>query len=394
MVVEKFKINVKQAALKDLTRRLDITRWPDEIADAGWEFGTNLAYLKSLVTYWRVGYDWKKQEAALNRLPQYRLDLDGLNVHFVHVRGKGPAPLPLIITHGWPGSFVEMVKLIPLLTDPAAHGADSADSFDVVVPSLPGYGFSDRPLVRGMNPRRIAALWVRLMDALGYQHFGAQGGDWGSAVSSALGLEHPERMIGIHLNYIAGRFLLGGTLEGTASDTIAGAYQAKLRGWWDSEGGYNHLQATKPQTLAYGLNDSPVGLAAWVLEKFRTWSDCAGDPEHVFSKDELLTNIMIYWITETISSSTRLYWEGREQPLRLSVGNSVEAPVAVALFPKEIPMPPRELAERGYNITRWTEMPVGGHFAAMEQPELLASDIREFFRSLRRTESPQAHPTG
>jgi pimeloyl-ACP methyl ester carboxylesterase len=385
MVVEKFIINVKQAALKDLTRRLDTARWPDEIADAGWEFGTNLAYLKSLVAYWRDGYDWKKQAAALNRLPQYRLDLDGQNVHFVHVHGKGPAPLPLIITHGWPGSFVEMVKLIPLLTDPAAHGADAADSFDVVVPSLPGYGFSDRPLARGMNPRRIAALWVRLMDALGYQRFCAQGGDWGSAVSSALGLDHPERIVGIHLNYIAGRFLLGGTLEETPNDAIARAYHAKLRGWWNSEGGYNHLQATKPQTLAYGLNDSPVGLAAWILEKFRTWSDCAGDPEHVFSKDELLTNIMIYWITQTISSSTRLYWEGREQPLRLSVAHSVKPPVAVALFPKEIPMPPRELAERGYNIARWTEMPVGGHFAAMEQPELLADDLREFFRSFRRT---------
>jgi pimeloyl-ACP methyl ester carboxylesterase len=394
MVVEKFKINVKQPVLKDLTRRLDTTRWPDEIADAGWEFGTNLAYLKSLVAYWRDGYDWKKQEAALNRLPQYRLDLDGQNVHFVHVHGRGPGPLPLIITHGWPGSFVEMVKLIPLLTDPAAHGGNAADSFDVVVPSLPGYGFSDRPQARGMNPRHIAALWVRLMDALGYQRFGAQGGDWGSAVSSALGLDHSERIIGIHLNYIPGRFLLGGTLGGTPSDAIAGAYQAKLRGWWDSEGGYNHLQATKPQTLAYGLNDSPVGLAAWILEKFRTWSDCGGDPEHAFSKDELLTNIMIYWITETISSSTRLYWEGREQPLRLSVGNWVKPPVAVALFPKEIPMPPRELAERGYNIARWTDMPVGGHFAAMEQPELLASDLREFFRSLRRTAAPPGHPRG
>jgi pimeloyl-ACP methyl ester carboxylesterase len=385
MVMEKFVINVKQAVLKDLTRRLDTARWPDEITDTGWDFGTNLGYMKALVAYWRDGYDWQKQQAALNRLPQYRLDLDGQSLHFVHVHGKGPAPFPLIVTHGWPGSFVEMVKLIPLLTDPAAHGASAADSFDVVVPSLPGYGFSDRPRVRGMNPQRIAALWVRLMDELGYQRFGAQGGDWGSAVSSALGLDHPERIIGIHLNFIAGRYLLGGTLEGTPSDAMARAYLAKLRAWWDSEGGYNHLQATKPQTLAYGLNDSPVGLAAWIVEKFRTWSDCAGDPERVFSKDELLNNIMIYWITETISSSTRLYWEGREQPLRLSPTNSVKPPVAVALFPKEIPMPPREVAERGYNITRWTEMPAGGHFAAMEQPELLANDLREFFRSLRRT---------
>jgi pimeloyl-ACP methyl ester carboxylesterase len=385
MVKEKFVINVKQAVLKDLTRRLDTVRWPDEITDAAWDFGTNLAYMKALVAHWRDGYDWQKQEAALNKLPQYRLDLDGQNLHFVHAHGKGPAPLPLIITHGWPGSFVEMVKLIPLLTDPVAHGASAADSFDVVVPSLPGYGFSDRPRARGVNPQRVAALWARLMEALGYQRFGAQGGDWGSAVSSALGLDHPERIIGIHLNFIAGRYLLGGTLEETPSDPIASAYLAKLRAWWNSEGGYNHLQATKPQTLAYGLNDSPVGLAAWIVEKFRTWSDCAGDLERVFSKDELLNNIMIYWITETISSSTRLYWEGRERPLRLSATNSVRPPVAVAVFPKEIPMPPRELAERGYNITRWTEMPAGGHFAAMEQPELLASDLREFFRPLRRT---------
>jgi pimeloyl-ACP methyl ester carboxylesterase len=385
MVKEKFVINVKQAVLKDLTRRLDTVRWPDEITDAAWDFGTNLAYMKALVAHWRDGYDWQKQEAALNKLPQYRLDLDGQNLHFVHAHGKGPAPLPLIITHGWPGSFVEMVKLIPLLTDPVAHGASAADSFDVVVPSLPGYGFSDRPRARGVNPQRVAALWARLMEALGYQRFGAQGGDWGSAVSSALGLDHPERIIGIHLNFIAGRYLLGGTLEETPSDAIASAYLAKLRAWWNSEGGYNHLQATKPQTLAYGLNDSPVGLAAWIVEKFRTWSDCAGDLERVFSKDELLNNIMIYWITETISSSTRLYWEGRERPLRLSATNSVRPPVAVAVFPKEIPMPPRELAERGYNITRWTEMPAGGHFAAMEQPELLASDLREFFRPLRRT---------
>jgi pimeloyl-ACP methyl ester carboxylesterase len=385
MVMEKFAINVKQAVLNDLTRRLDTARWPDEITDSGWDFGTNLAYMKALVAYWREGYDWQKQQASLNRLPQYRLNLDGQSLHFIHVHGKGPAPLPLIITHGWPGSFVEMVKLIPLLTDPAAHGASATDSFDVVVPSLPGYGFSDRPRVRGMNPQRIAALWVRLMDELGYQRFGAQGGDWGSAVSSALGLDHPGRIIGIHLNFIAGRYLLGGTLEGTPNDAMARAYLARLRAWWDSEGGYNHQQATKPQTLAYSLNDSPVGLAAWIVEKFRTWSDCAGDPERVFSKDELLNNVMIYWITETISSSTRLYWEGREQPLRLSASNSVKPPVAVALFPKEIPMPPRELAERGYNITRWTEMPAGGHFAAMEQPELLANDLREFFRSLRRT---------
>ena len=383
MAVEKFTINVADAVLEDLRRRLDATRWPDELEGAAWERGTNLAYMKSLAAYWRNGYDWRRQEAALNRLPQYRAALDGFRIHFVHVRGKGPRPLPLVISHGWPGSFIEMAKLIPLLTDPGAHGGKAEDAFDVVVPSLPGYGFSDRPREPGMNPNRIAALWARLMTELGYRRFAAQGGDWGSAISSALGLDHAERIIGVHLNYIAGRFLLGGTLDQPQRDEIASAYLAELRAWWDSEGGYGHLQGTKPQSLGYGLNDSPIGLAAWIIEKFRAWSDCAGDPERVFSRDELLTNVMIYWVTETIHSSTRLYYESRERPLRLSPTSRVTPPVAVALFPKEIPMPPRALAERGYNIVRWSVMPRGGHFAAMEQPELLAQDLREFFRALR-----------
>jgi pimeloyl-ACP methyl ester carboxylesterase len=383
MAIEKFTINVQDAVLADLKRRLDATRWPDELANAGWEYGSNLAYLKALASYWRNAYDWRKQEAALNQLPHYRIVLDGSYVHFVHARGKGPTPLPIIITHGWPGSFIEMLKIIPLLTDPAAHGGKAEDAFDVVVPSLPGYGFSDRPREQGMDPTKIAALWVRLMDALGYKRFAAQGGDWGAAVSSALGLNHSERIIGIHLNYVAGRFLLGGTLNEPQGDEIANAYLTELRGWWDREGGYSHLQATKPQTLGYGLNDSPVGLAAWIVEKFRAWSDCDGDPERVFTRDELLTNVMIYWVTETIPSSTRLYYESRERPLRLSPANRVKPPVAVALFPKEIAMPPRALAERGYNVARWMVMPKGGHFAAMEQPELLAQDLREFFRGLR-----------
>lgn len=381
--IEKFTINVPDAVLADLKRRLDATRWPDEINGANWDYGSNLSYMRSLAEYWRNGYDWRKQEAALNRLPQYRAELDGFHVHFVHVRGKGPAPLPLIITHGWPGSFIEMVKIIPLLTDPAAHGGKAEDAFDLVIPSLPGYGFSDRPRERGMQPGKIAALWARLMEELGYRRFGAQGGDWGSAVSVSLGLDHAERVIGIHLNFIAGRFLLGGTLNQPQEDKIASTYLNELRGWFDSEGAYSHAQATKPQTLSYGLNDSPVGLAAWITEKFRTWSDCGGDVERVFTRDELLTNVMMYWVTQTISSSVRLYYETRERPLRLAPGSRVNPPVGVALFPKEIAMPPRELAERGLNIARWTVMPRGGHFAAMEQPELLAEDIREFFRPLR-----------
>ncbi|HEY6413265.1 MAG TPA: epoxide hydrolase [Edaphobacter sp.] len=383
MAAERFAIQIPDAVLSDLARRLDATRWPDELVGAGWEYGSNLASMRSLADYWRHGYDWRRAEAALNELPQYRIALNGFHIHFVHVRGKGPAPLPLIVTHGWPGSFVEMVKLIPLLTDPASHGGRAEDAFDVIVPSLPGYGFSDRPRERGMDPKQIAALWVRLMRELGYERFGAQGGDWGSTISIALGLDHADRVIGIHLNYIAGRFLLGGTLNEPQKDEIASAYLEQLRAWWDVEGGYSHEQGTRPQTLSYGLNDSPVGLAAWIVEKFRAWSDCGGDVERIFGRDELLTNVMLYWVTETIPSSVRLYYESRQQPLSLSCSNRVEPPVAVALFPRELAMPPRSLAERGLNIVRWTEMPRGGHFAAMEQPELLAEDVRAFFRELR-----------
>jgi pimeloyl-ACP methyl ester carboxylesterase len=383
MAAEQFAIHVSDAVLADLARRLDTTRWPDEVENAGWEYGSNLAYMRYLAEYWRHRYDWRREEAILNQLPQFRLAIDGFHIHFVHMRGKGPAPLPLVVTHGWPGSFVEMIKLIPILTDPAAHGGSVEDAFDVIVPSLPGYGFSDRPRERGMDPKKIAALWVRLMQELGYERFAAQGGDWGSIISIALGLDHPARIIGIHLNYIAGRFLLGGTLNVQPEDEIAGTYLEQLRGWWEAEGGYSHEQTTKPQTVGYGLNDSPVGLAAWIIEKFRTWSDCAEDVESIFTRDQLLTNIMIYWVTQTAASSTRLYYESRQRPLSLSRTNRVEPPVAVAVFPKEIAMPPRALAERGLNIARWTVMPKGGHFAAMEQPELLAKDLREFFGRLR-----------
>jgi pimeloyl-ACP methyl ester carboxylesterase len=383
MGIEKFTIKVPDTVLADLKRRLDNARWPDELENVGWEYGSSLEYMKSLADYWRNGYEWRRQEATLNDLPQYRVAMDGFGLHFVHVRSKHPKSLPIIITHGWPGSFVEMVKLIPLLTDPETHGGSSEDAFDVVVPSLPGYGFSDRPTERGMNPSKIAVLWAKLMAELGYERFAAQGGDWGSTISTALGLNHAERIIGIHLNYIAGRFLFGGTLNQTPDDETGKIYLEELRAWADREGGYSHEQSTKPQTLGYALNDSPIGLAAWIIEKFRAWSDCGGELEHIFTKDELLTNVMIYWITQTPTSSSRLYYETREQPLQLSLTNRVRPPVAMAVFPKEIPIPPRALAECGFNIQRWSFMPKGGHFAAMEQSGLLAQDIREFFRTLR-----------
>jgi pimeloyl-ACP methyl ester carboxylesterase len=383
MVAEPFAIQIPDSVLADLNHRLGATRWPDELEQAGWEYGSNLGFMRAIADHWRYRYDWRAEEATLNRWPHYRIALDGLRIHFIHVRGKGPAPLPLIISHGWPGSFVEMLKLIPLLTDPQAHGGRAEDAFDVVVPSLPGYGFSDRPRDRGMEPRKIAELWTRLMKELGYARFGAQGGDWGSTVSIALGLDHAARMIGIHLNYIAGRLLFGGTLNESPTEEIAKAYLGRLRAWADVEGGYGHEQGTKPQTLSYGLNDSPVGLAAWIIEKFRTWSDCEGAVESIFTRDELLTNVMVYWVTGTIPSSMRLYYESRLRPLGLSPSRRVTPPVAVAAFPKEIAMPPRSLVERSMNVVRWTEMPKGGHFAAMEQPETLAQDVREFFRDLR-----------
>ena len=248
MAAETFAIQISDAVLADLARRLDTTRWPDELANAGWEYGSNLAYMRSLAEYWRHGYDWRHHEAILNQLPQFCISLEGFGIHFIHVRGKGPAPLPLVVTHGWPGSFAEMLKLIPLLTDPAAHGASDEDAFDVIVPSLPGYGFSDHPQTRGMDPQHIANLWVRLMQELGYEQFGAQGGDWGSTVSMALGLDHTEHIIGIHLNYIAGRFLLGGTLNAQSDDEVARTYLEQLRAWWDAEGGIatNNQQSRKP----------------------------------------------------------------------------------------------------------------------------------------------------
>jgi pimeloyl-ACP methyl ester carboxylesterase len=382
MDMQPFEVHIPQATLDDLHERLAHTRWPDTIAGSGWGYGSDLAYMQELTSYWREQFDWRAQERAINQFRHFRAVVDGLGVHFIHARGAGPNPLPLIITHGWPGSFVEMLKILPMLTDPAAHGADPADAFDVVVPSLPGYGFSDRPSQPAMHTFRIAELWVGLMHGLGYRRFGAQGGDWGANVTTVLGLAHSDELLGIHLNYIPGSFRPH-LPPGTPLSAAEQAFLEDRERWSQDEGGYGHIQATRPQTLAYGLNDSPAGLAAWIVEKFRAWSDCDGQVERRFTKDELLTNVTIYWATETIHSSARLYYEARRQPLLLGPGERVAAPCGVARFPHEAPVPPREWVERGYDIRRWTEMPRGGHFAAMEEPELLAEDIRAFFRPMR-----------
>jgi len=383
MLIEPFKIAVPEATLEDLNHRLDRTRWPDEIPTSGWDYGSNLTYMKELVDYWRTSFDWRAQEEALNRMPQFMANVGAADIHFVHGKGKGPNPLPLVITHGWPGSLWEMQKILPMLTDPASHGGDAADAFDVVLPSLPGYGFSGRPQQPGMHVSNVADLWAELMtEGLGYPRFAAQGGDWGAAVTSRLGFSHPDKLVGIHITLIVG----SPSLRDPESRPLSEAEQAFMgqqRRWRQDEGGYSHIQGTKPQTLSYGLNDSPAGLAAWIVEKFQSWSDCEGDVERRFSKDELLTNITIYWVTQTINSSTRFYYEFSHNPWRFGPGERVNVPAAVALFPEEISYPPREWVERTHNVQRWTEMPHGGHFSAAEEPQLLAEDIRAFFRPLR-----------
>jgi pimeloyl-ACP methyl ester carboxylesterase len=350
------------------------------VPDSGWDFGTNLGYLKNLVAHWRDTFDWREQERRLNELSHFRTEIDGLGIHFIHVRGNGPSPFPLVLTHGWPSSFFELTKLIPHLTDPAAHGGDPADAFDVVVPSMPGFGFSSRPTERFVSAR-VADLWAQLMRRLGYQRFGAHGGDIGGGVTARLGQFHPEVVTGIHVTNVYGSI---GENDPPPTDAER-RYLEQQAQWERDEGAYGDIQATRPQTLAYGLNDSPAGLAAWIVEKYRAWSDCDGDVETAFSKDELLTNITIYWATETIGSSFRPYWDSRNNPSpRPWV--PITVPCGIAIFPQDIDRPPREFAERSYTVRRWTEMPRGGHFAALEEPQLLAEDIRAFFRELRQRE--------
>lgn len=382
MAVLPFTIPYSQAAVDDLRQRLEHTRWPDEIPNAEWKYGFSLRQLQEICRYWADNFDWKAQIAQLSAFHHYRYTSNGVGIHFIHERGRGPAPIPLVLTHGWPGSFLEMLKIIPMLTDPAAYGGDAADSFDVVVPSLPGYGFSDRPAAPGMNTFRVAEIWTELMVELGYLRFAAQGGDIGAMVSTVLGLRQANHVIGIHLNYIPGSYRPhlqpGFTLTDAEDRFLQDAGK-----WFDEKGAYAHIQRTQPQTAAYGLNDSPAALAAWILEKFRNWSDCDGDLSNRFTRDELLANVTLYWLTETIHSSFRLYFESRLAPLQFGQDDFVGVPCAIARFPKEDPFPPREWVERGYNVEQWSELPRGGHFAAAEEPALLAHDIRTFFRGYR-----------
>jgi microsomal epoxide hydrolase len=379
MDIRDFRIDVPQVSLDDLHQRLTRTRLPDAVEGAGWDYGTDRAYLTELLAYYRDSFDWRAQERRLNQLPQQRATVDGLGLHFVHVRSKVEQALPLLLVHGWPDSFLRMEKLIPRLTDPVAHGGEARVAFHVIVPSIPGFGFSDRPRERGMSARKAATLFASLMAGLGYTRYGAHGGDWGSGITDQLAQLRADALVGIHLTDVP--FYRTFATPVTDLSEAEKQFFAAGKRWQMSEGSYGLQQGTKPQTLGFGLNDSPAGLAAWIVEKFRAWSDCHGDIESRFSKDELLTNITLYWVTETIHSACRIYYEtarerGRPQP-------RVEVPTGVAQFPADIVPAPREFAERHFNVQHWTIMPRGGHFAALEEPALLADDLQQFFRVLR-----------
>lgn len=372
-----FKIEIAQSVLDDLQARLKKTRWTDEPKDAGWNYGTNPAYLRELVTYWQTKYDWRKQEVALNKSPQFKTKIDGITIHFIYVKGKGKNPKPLILTHGWPDCFYRFYKVIPILTDPASYGGNTDQSFDVIVPSIPGFGFSDHV---ALSPDKVALLWAKLMkDVLGYKSFYAAGGDIGSQVTKSLAQQHPDLVKAIHITDVD---YPNGSEDFSKMTAAEQAFAKFIQGWWAEGGAYNMLQSTKPQTLGYGLNDSPVGLASWILEKFNSWSDNKGNIENSFTKDELITNIMIYWISQAVNSSVRMYLEtarasytneGKPKPAQ-----HVEVPTGFANFPGDAQFP-KEWVERFVNVQQFTKMKKGGHFAALEEPELWVKEITSFF---------------
>ena len=377
-----FSLHVGDDVLADLKTRLTRVRWPDEVPQNHWKYGADLPYLQSLIGYWSDGYEWRKHEAKLNGFKQYKVKLAGIDVHFIREEGKGPKPMPLLISHGWPGSVHEFHRIIPMLTDPARFGGDPADAFTVIAPSLPGYTFSFTPNQARFSVEQIADVFAELMtDVLGFKRFAAQGGDWGGFVTSRLGYAYPERLAGIHINLLSLR--RDTALPGNPTEDERRYFEERAH-WMKEEVGYTWIQGTKPQTLAYALTDSPVGLAAWIVEKFHTWSDHGGDLDGYLGRDEILTNIMLYWVTGAIGSSFWPYYARMHGPWPIPDGARIGVPMGYAEFPKEILRPPRSLAEKMYSdIRRWSKMPKGGHFAALEQPELLAHEVHEFFRPLR-----------
>ncbi|MEV8047069.1 epoxide hydrolase family protein [Streptomyces griseoluteus] len=384
--IRPFRIDIPESELADLRQRLDRTRWPDELPGVGWDYGVPRDYLRELAEYWRHTYDWRAAEARLNEWPQFMTTIDGADIHFAHIRSPEPDATPLIVTHGWPGSFAEFERIVGPLTDPRAHGGDPADAFHLVLPSIPGFGFSGPTREPGWEYRRTAAAFAELMDRLGYERYGAQGGDWGAAVSRELGRIRPENVIGVHLNLIPGA---GATAEPTGEELAALtpaertrtlASWARMKEWRREQQGYADIQSTRPQTLSYALTDSPVGQLAWIAEKFKEWTDSVDRPEDAVGRDHLLTGVTLYWLTGTAGSSARIYYERAHAEHAGKSPEPSRTPTAFAAFPRENFIALRHLAERHDNIVRWTEFDRGGHFAAMEQPELLVGDVRSFFR--------------
>jgi len=378
--IERFHIGVDESTLEDLRLRLSRTRFPDQIEGTGWEYGTPLAYVRELVEYWRDAYDWRAQEARLNELDHFRTRIDGQSIHFVHARSEHADALPLLLIHGWPGSIVEFLDVIPRLTDPEGHGGRAGDAFHVIAPSLPGYAFSEPPRTRGWDVRRTAHAFVELMDRLGHARYGAQGGDWGAQIATRIAALDAAHCAALHLNMP----IAAPPTEPLPLSDEEQADLATMARFQRGEAAYAQVQGSKPNTLGVALDDSPAGLLAWIVEKFRTWSDCDGDPERCFTRDQLLTDVMLYWVTRSFTSSARMYWETMHSGVLQEPPEYVSVPTGVARYPKEEVLRfPRSWVEQRYHVTHWAVMPRGGHFAAMEQPELFVEDLRNFFRTVR-----------
>lgn len=375
--MQSFNVNIAQSILDDLKNRIKSTRWPDGSPGTGWQQGIPIEEMQQLAAWWTDRFDWRQTENKINAWPNVMTVIDGCQLHFLHIRGKGQKTVPLIITHGWPGSFLEIINCIPLLTE----GDDM--TFDLVIPSVPGFGFSEKPAREGVNAECIAAMWVKLMKALGYDRFFAQGGDFGAEISSRMALNHPDHVAGLHLNYIPFSYkpYLPPGEKLTQEETAA---QQQSAAFFQVEGSYAQQQVTKPRTLSYGLNDSPVGLAAWILQIFKSFSDPTRSLTELFNADELLANITLYWITGTIPSSIRIYGEAVKNPLVFKKDDFIQPPVGIAHYPFPSHFPARKYVERGYNVQYWSDLPAGGHFAAMEQPQIFSNDIRAFVKSVIR----------
>jgi microsomal epoxide hydrolase len=375
-----FQVDVPEAVLDDLRDRLARTRWPDQIPGSGWGYGTDLGYLRDLCETWRTSFDWRAQEKRFNQWPHFLTEIGGQQVHFIHARSPEPDALPLLITHGWPGSVSEFLDVIGPLSDPRAHGGDPADAFHVVCPSIPGYGWSGPTREPGWDVRRVSETWKQLMAGLGYERYGAQGGDWGAIISSDLGLVDAEHLAGIHLNMLIAFPPAGDTTELTEQEQ---ADVAALQEFLQTGTAYQEIHGKNPQTLGYGLTDSPAGLAGWIVEKFYAWTDNGGSPDDAVTRDQLLTNLTVYWVTSTINSSVRLYCESQRSGRFGPMSQRVEVPTAAAVFPKEIFRTPKAWAEAAFDLRRYTRFDRGGHFAALEEPDLLIGDVRAFFRDVR-----------